>query len=541
MVVKEQLKILEERMTRLETKLIDVACFENVPKNTPKGSEAVDKERSSMIPHLLLAEFRVDQDQQRVAGFSTSDEVQFFTASEESDVAVSNVLGDEQKRSSRSVCWLSLLEILHRNEAELKRYGCYSQQQNTQCRLVSPAMRLREMSFNLKPPDNAQVSAVTTVHEISLIARRLGMSWEDFNPELGSMRAKGNGHGLFSTLARSTGIVLQYIHLEGGAFSNVQLILPDTIASSKAELFIPSREADMMGFGILPGCERLGVPNFKVGTKDEVYATMDLLDSARDASTKLRNLNRLLVGKWDAHCMYGFSDIIALAAPMIRRRNSTIVRLPPPAEYSSSLLSRKECFMVFRHRLKDHLSTQTDHRFSEQATWILKQCEQLTSRYSEWETNIDSLDKVNGSILNFLEEVHDCWDRATEYLEGTEKIHQLHYPDLMASHISHAVNYWVDAWQQLKQSKTCDDYGHRDMVVEGSHLYFDYLPLIVEDMRAKGFKGPKEVVHEAWFTLMFRAFCWWRCHSVYPGENQAHKGSALPSRYWGCEFPVYIR
>ena len=393
--INEQLKMLEERMTRLERRFTEVARFENVPKNTPKMSEAVDGKTSSMIPQLFLARFGVDQDQQRVAGFSTSDEVQFFTASEESDVAARNVLEDEQKRSGRSVCWLFLLESLHRNEAELKRYGCYTQQQNTQCLLVSPALRLREMSFNVIQPDIAQVSAVTTVHEISIIARRLGMSWEDFNPELGSMRAKGNGHGLFSTLARSTGIVLQYIHLEGGASSNVQLILPDTKASSKAELFIPSREADLMGFGILPGCESLGVPNFNVGTNDEVYATMDLLDSTRDASTKLRNLNRLLVGKWDAHCMYGFSDIIALAAPMIRRRHSTIVRLPPPAEYCSSLLSRKECFVVFCHRLEEHLRTQPDDIFSEQATWILKQCEQLTSRYSEWETNVDSLDKVN--------------------------------------------------------------------------------------------------------------------------------------------------
>ena len=296
----------------------------------------------------------------------------------------------------------------------------------------------------------------------------------------------------------------------------------------------------MMGFGILPGCERLGIPNFKVGTSDEVYATMDFLDSTRHASTKLRDLNRLLVGKWDAHCMYGFSDIIALAAPMIRRRHSTIVRVPPPAEYCSSLLSRKECFVVFRHRLKEYLGTQPDDMVSGQVTWILEEYEKLTSRYSEWETDTDSLDKVNGSVLNFLEEVHNCWDRATEYLEGIEKMYQLHYLDLMASHISHAVNYWGDAWQQIKQNKTCDNYGHRDLVVEGTHLYFDYLPLIVEDMRGQGFKGPKEVVHGGWFTLMFRAFCWWRCHSVYPGENQAYKGSALPSRYWKCKFPVYI-
>ena len=42
---------------------------------------------------------------------------------------------------------------------------------------------------------------------------------------------------------------------------------------------------------------------------------MDILDGTRKASSKLRDVNRLLVGKWDAHCMYEFSNIIALAAP----------------------------------------------------------------------------------------------------------------------------------------------------------------------------------------------------------------------------------
>ena len=101
---------------------------------------------------------------------------------------------------------------------------------------------------------------------------------------------------------------------------------------TKAELYISTHEADMMGFGILPGCDRLNVLNLNVETTAEFYVIMDILDSTRKVSTKLKDVNRLFVGKWDAHCIYGFSDIIALAAPMIRRRNSIIVRLPIPSE-----------------------------------------------------------------------------------------------------------------------------------------------------------------------------------------------------------------
>ena len=119
--------------------------------------------------------------------------------------------------------------------------------------------------------------------------------------------------------------------------------------------------------------------------------------------------------------------------------------------------------------------------------------------------------------------------------------HRLRYLDLMACHISHAVNYWTDAWQRLKEGSARENYGLRPLEAEGAHLYFDYLILIVEDMRRKGFEGPDKLVHEAWFTLMFRAFCWRRCHSFHPGEDNRHKGSPLPSRYWDCQLPVYIR
>ena len=70
----------------------------------------------------------------------------------------------------------------------------------------------------------------------------------------------------------------------------------------------------MMGFGILPGCGSLNIPCFQVGTNDEVYATMDILDSTRKGSPELTDINRCFVGKWDAHCMYG----VRISSPLLR-------------------------------------------------------------------------------------------------------------------------------------------------------------------------------------------------------------------------------
>ncbi len=315
------------------------------------------------------------------------------------------------------------------------------------------------------------------------------------------MRAQCDGQGIFSTQARPIGRVLRYTSLTGGLTSTDKSMFRDIGRLSKSELYIPAREADIMGFGILPGCHSLNVPSFQLGTTEDVYKTMDILDSTRKASSKLRDVNHLLERKWDAHCMYGFSDIIALAAPMIRRRNSTIIRVPMPAEYCSSLLSQKECFVVFHNRLKQYLATYSEIGPFEQADWVLKQYERLKTHYWEWENEPENINRVNGRDLSFLEEVHGCWDYTTTFFVQLQQTHHLRYLDLMACHISHAVNYWGEAWQRIKDGIARDNCGLRALEAEGSHLYFDYLRLIVKDVGKRGFEGPEKVVHQAWFML----------------------------------------
>lgn len=559
-------RTLEQRVTRLENILIkhlhgydgqgaicNMGTLHTGSSQTSKSEvyDAVIKAQHLAkaktpfrTPQICLAAFHLSENEHKVAACPTDDGVEYISGSPESLVRATNILHAGEDGSSGLAC-LPLLRSLQLNEWQLDGHGCYDQQplpdgQNANCQLVGPALRFHEMSSDSMPSGATRPFVITTVSDIAILARRLGMSWEVFDPEEGSMRARGNGHGIFSLMPRPNCLVLQYDSLEFGVKSTEKRIFLNDRILSKSELYIPTREADMMGFGILPGYASLNIPSFQLGTKDEVYATMDILDSTRKASAKLRFMNRLLEGKWDAHCMYGFPDIVALAAPMIRRRHSTIVRLPTPAEYCSSLLSQKECFVVFHNRLKGDIGEQSEYMWSEQARWVWDRYERLKTRYSEWENEAENPDRVNGRDLNFLEEVHDCWDAATDYFVQIQEKHHLRYLDLMASHISHAVNYWCDAWQRLKAGNARENYGLRALEAEGSHLYLDNLPLIVDDMRRKGFEGPEELVHEAWFTLMFRAFCWWRCHSLHPGEDPSGKGSPLPSRYRDCKVPVYI-
>ncbi len=111
--------------------------------------------------------------------------------------------------------------------------------------------------------------------------------------------------------------------------------------------------------------------------------------------------------------------------------------------------------------------------------------------------------------------------------------------DLVASHITHAVNYWGDAWSNIREAKARNHYGLRDWMAEGAHMYFDYLSDIAAEVGGIG-ANDENLVQEAWIVMMFRAFCWWRCHCMTPGDDVIQDQLRIPSRYWNSRFPVYM-
>ena len=345
------------------------------------------------------------------------------------------------------------------------------------------------------------------------------------------MRAEGNGHVLSSTYARSIGIILHYMHVGVSKFHRFPN--PSGRAHETA-LYIPSQKADMMGFGIIPGYDDLSIPAFRVGTIGKVCATMDILDPSRQASKKIKDIRGI-----EPTVTFGFSDLIPMGTGMLRIRGSTVIRLPVPTEYCVGLTCHTEGFVVFHHRLMEYIAERkggVDH----QVKRILKLYEDLKAQHDEWENEDLANEQINDRSIVFLDKAHDGWDEATAYLVDLERNHGLRYYDLMATHITHAVRYWGDAWSNIREGKARHHYGLRDWVAEGAHIYWDYLPEIVTDMQSKGFEGGANLVHDAWITMMFRAFCWWRCHYIVPAGDTIQDQSRLPSRYWDSKLPVYI-
>lgn len=206
-------------------------------------------------------------------------------------------------------------------------------------------------------------------------------------------------------------------------------------------------------------------------------------------------------------------------------------------------------FTIFHERLQQYI-TERNNNVSAQTQWIQHQYSTLRDSFPEWENEALALSQLNSRPLLFLEQVHTCWDATTDYFLALANPPKgqpsLQYLDLVSSHIRHAVNYWGDAWRNIRESKTRGPPDPFGWVAEGAHCYWDYLPDIVADMRAAGFGGADELVYEAWFSLMFRAFCWWRCHymvEVWSEGGRMEPGveiSRLPARFWRSEMPVYI-
>lgn len=189
---------------------------------------------------------------------------------------------------------------------------------------VGAAIKLRERSWDFMPPEMVRPVAITSISDIAIIARRLGMRWVDFRPEENMMRAEGNGHVLNSTVVRSIGIILQYMEVG------------DPLSLPKEEFYIPTSQADGMGFGILPRSNLIYRAPFRIGNIDEIQATLRQFGSSEEVVKKARDTNSC-GGK-----PFGFSDIIPLAAPMMRFRGSNIIRLPMPADHCDGLTSHKE-------------------------------------------------------------------------------------------------------------------------------------------------------------------------------------------------------
>ncbi|KAL9591206.1 MAG: hypothetical protein Q9179_007956 [Wetmoreana sp. 5 TL-2023] len=359
--------------------------------------------------------------------------------------------------------------------------------------------------------------------ELATEALRQGMTWSVYRPEHGVYLAEGNGCVLRNV--RQAGLTFEYIN-----DPQIHPRIPD-------ERYIESPVIDKLFFGILPGQRSLGLPDYPIGTISEVCKCMYSLDPTGIAMKKINDNQSRALG-----CLVGFSDIIPIAAPMMRQPGSTVIRLPDPAEGITGPLTFTEGFVVFRHRLDQFIALP---QYTEQPSLpvppmmlqVQRRYRDLRSAFPEWEDEALAKSQANNHSIDFLSACGDCWSECTRYFEALNGEHGKYlYRDLMAVHLKNAVNWQRNARDRLEAGTVRENYGLRDLNAEGMHLYWDYLELVVEELWELRWMGVrKEKLREAWVVMIFRAFCWSRSHWMSEGTGIYDTKQRLPSHYYAEE------
>ncbi|KAL9591575.1 MAG: hypothetical protein Q9179_007586 [Wetmoreana sp. 5 TL-2023] len=283
----------------------------------------------------------------------------------------------------------------------------------------------------------------SNVIELAAEAIRHGMTWTVFRPEHGVFLAEGNGHVLRQVPQAS--LIFEYI-----SDPHSQPKIPDS-------LYVRGIAVDKLCFGILQGQRSLNLLDYRISTTADVYSTMHLFDPTGTATKKIRD-NRH--PSFAPKCLFGFSDIIPLALPTLRETlcNIPVIRLPIPAQYTRPMVSQVQ--HIYRCMQQD---------------------------YPEWEDQVLANCQINNRSPDFLYACESAWCGCTDYFHGLISAHgEYFYRDLMAAHLKNAVNWWHQAWIRIREGTALDNYGLRVHIAQGMHLYWDYLELVVGEMRERG-------------------------------------------------------
>ncbi|KAL5347836.1 hypothetical protein ACLOAV_007246 [Pseudogymnoascus australis] len=488
-------------------------------------------------------------------------------------------VASENRSNGDLVSWLELLSQMHRSTHKSLSPSKTKDDVNREIRLINarqrfhsdyrriPAIEVMERSWDFQPPDVSRPLAKTTLSTLAVMARRMGMRWKVFRPEDGIMHAEGGGHVLTSTVVRTLGLVVQYNYhgRTGSFFLNNSYSKKKRLgtASTNEEIYIPTREADSLGAGVVRGDGKLGLPDFVVNTQDDIVDALDLLVSRDGMGDVLKEILR-----FDPAFTFPVGDLIAFSmAPMClpnQDDHMSLVQIPAPSDDTGGVTTSRIGRLAFRCGLRDHLanrhlrnvlevgsvgipeieSTTEPARFT--TPWVLAKIDQLIiesddddsvkkSPSKDEEEQWWTVRRKTSVVTLALDIVTQC----SIFLSNLnpEEIPQFGYPAFLDSHIRCCVFGFElqDNWdngrepgsleRRMMQNFTGSEYGQVKQ-------YFDRLPILLDHWKMRGWTDEERIV-DIWTVMMLRAFCWGICHFFVPGER-------VPIRYYGSQLPVWL-
>ena len=553
------------------TEVVDISAVESAQTTSKKHDSILH-----MVPRRALSFIR------RIYEKSTSS-IRHKRIPEGNELLLHKSFAEKHQKDPKSelVCWIALLQQLHhyskqctRDVVENADFSSWEKgllppkekSSSTTGSTTWPAIRFKQRSWDFMPADVVRPFASTTLSDIAILALRMGMAWQTFEPSKDKLEAEGDQYILTSITIMGLGILLQFkatarnpgqsehmqrqrfgvedytgtkrerrvhraVHRADSAARRQVRTQPEKPKSSleMTSHIVYTPEADRMWFGILvgnPDIEDLRDLEFHIGTLDDVYQTMDALDPTKQATACLRNMDPKDV-------LFGFHDIIPMVAPWMRQPHSRINRVPKvaPSVIGSTFFHAR--FLVFHARLQAHPNPTSDMRE------VLKRWDRLRVWNPEWDGISPNPDL---RPLEFLDLVEECYHQTTVYFHKIQA--RLPYLDLVKAHLSRAPFAKEDAQARIRQKDPNADFRRNRPAVpnvdemnnwgpESMHVYWDYVKHHQKTLKGQVHAEP-ELVEEAWVMLMFRAFLWQRGHQFH------HRQNPLPAVYYGSQMPVYI-
>ena len=414
-------------------------------------------------------------------------------------------------------------------------------------RITWPCAQMRERSFDFMPQDLPRPLATCNISDIGIMVRRMGMIWKEFDPAGGNMAAEGGIHTLTSVYVRGLGLVLQYRQINNKLRrfyeGPVNKIIGKRISETEDQKSVENQqitnytiEADKLIYGILPGHQKLGVPDFCIGTWSEcldVFRELIAVDGSSNLSGTSDYGDPL-----HGLSPYEFNDILLMAPPFLRPRGSPDGRLPY-YHPGASLLHFSAAHKVFNERLTLLISSMNLSEGTPQLLHIYKAHQELN-----WYPSGPNITNLKESP-DRLEMIHRMHDNTTSYfmsLAGRDE-NAIRFYDLLKAHVTYAIRASAAARASvaagtartlLSNAPAYDDKANA-WRVESMHLYFDYIPKYAEFLARVSGCTDETLVTEAWVTLIFRGFCWRWGHML-----SSFRGDFLPSQWYNSKLPVYL-
>lgn len=211
--------------------------------------------------------------------------------------------------------------------------------------------------------------------------------------------------------------------------------------------------------------------------------------------------------------------------------------------YWAGLTYFRVAYLVFHDRINQTYAEMTKAGGrSSQIEWIITSFEFLSHEYPFlWDKGMPKKhDEPNAKFLQSLREFHALAVEYLTQLRARPDGQRIEFMDLLSTHLLHAPGSFGEALENCQKGRRREHHNTGDQHWRGEamHCYFDYIPRHVDYLSTRGCKD-KDLVFEAWCTMIFKGFLWQRYHNIAIMEDQDN-GMVLPPKYYRSRMSVYM-